>query len=72
MLTTLFRLELKSTFRSPTWRQNLWMRILIVFAILYFAVIFLSLGIGVYYIIEKLELGAFSSTSFTELPFTNK
>ncbi|MFM1808628.1 MAG: hypothetical protein RLZZ242_1353, partial [Bacteroidota bacterium] len=33
------------------------MRILIVFAILYFALIFLSLGIGAYYIIEKLELG---------------
>ncbi|MGA0987478.1 MAG: DUF5687 family protein [Flavobacteriaceae bacterium] len=57
MLTTLFRLELKSAFRSPTWKQNLWMRILIVFAILYFALIFLSLGIGAYYIIEKLELG---------------
>ena len=57
MLTTLFRLELKSAFRSPTWKQNLWMRILIVFAILYFALIFLSLGIGAYYIIKKLELG---------------
>ena len=57
MLTTLFRLELKNAFRSPTWKQNLWMRILIVFAILYFALIFLSLGIGAYYIIEKLELG---------------
>lgn len=57
MLYTLFQLELKSAFRSPTWKQNLWMRILIVFAILYFALIFLSLGIGAYYIIEKLELG---------------
>ena len=57
MLTTLFRLELKSAFRSPTWKQNLWMRILLVFAILYFALIFLSLGIGAYYIIKKLELG---------------
>ncbi|MGA0031389.1 MAG: DUF5687 family protein [Flavobacteriaceae bacterium] len=57
MLPTFFRLELKSAFRSPTWKQNLWMRILIVFAILYFALIFLSLGIGAYYIIEKLELG---------------
>lgn len=57
MLATLFRLELKSIFRAPTWRQNLWMRIFIVFAILYFALIFLSLGVGAYFIIEKLELG---------------
>jgi len=57
MLLTLFRLELKSIFRAPTWSQNLWMRILIVFAILYFALIFLSLGVGAYFIIEKLELG---------------
>ena len=57
MLRTLFSLELKSLFRSPTWKQNLWMRILIVFAILYFVLIFLSLGVGAYYIIEKAQIG---------------
>ena len=57
MLKTLFSLELKSLFRSPTWKQNLWMRILIVFAILYFVFIFLALGIGAYYIIEKADIG---------------
>ena len=57
MLKTLFSLELKSLFRSPTWKQNLWMRILIVFAILYFVLIFLSLGVGAYYIIEKAQIG---------------
>ena len=57
MLKTLFFLELKSLFRSPTWKQNLWMRILIVFAILYFILIFLSLGIGAYYIIEEAQIG---------------
>ncbi|NDE30202.1 MAG: hypothetical protein EB076_09070 [Flavobacteriia bacterium] len=57
MLKTLFSLELKSLFRSPTWKQNLWMRILIVFAILYFVLIFLSLGVGAYYIIEKADIG---------------
>ena len=57
MLRTLFSLELKSLFRSPTWKQNLWMRILIVFAILYFVLIFLSLGVGTYYIIEKAQIG---------------
>ena len=57
MLKTLFSLELKSLFRSPTWRQNLWMRILIVFAILYFVLIFLSLGVGAYYIIEEAQIG---------------
>ena len=57
MLKTLFSLELKSLFRSPTWKQNLWMRILIVFAVLYFVLIFLSLGVGAYYIIEKAQIG---------------
>ena len=57
MLKTLFSLELKSLFRSPTWKQNLWMRILIVFAILYFVLIFLSLGVGAYYIIEEAQIG---------------
>ena len=57
MLKTLFSLELKSLFRAPTWKQNLWMRILIVFAILYFVLIFLSLGVGAYYIIEKADIG---------------
>jgi hypothetical protein len=33
------------------------MRILIVFAILYFVLIFLSLGIGAYYIIEEAQIG---------------
>ena len=57
MLKTLFSLELKSLFRSPTWKQNLWLRILIVFAILYFVLIFLSLGVGAYYIIEEAQIG---------------
>jgi hypothetical protein len=57
MLKTLFSLELKSLFRSPTWKQSLWMRILIVFAVLYFVLIFLSLGVGAYYIIEKAQIG---------------
>jgi hypothetical protein len=57
MLKTLFFLELKSLFRSATWKQNLWMRIFIVFAILYFVLIFLSLGVGAYYIIEEAQIG---------------
>ena len=52
-----FSLQIKQLFRSPTWGQTLWMRILVGFFVLYFVAVFLLLGIGLFFIIEELELG---------------
>jgi Family of unknown function (DUF5687) len=49
-------LEWKSFLRSATFKQNLAFKILMGFVVLYFAIIFLSLGIMLYYILEKLKL----------------
>ncbi|MGB5402797.1 MAG: DUF5687 family protein, partial [Robiginitalea sp.] len=57
MFKHFFNLEWKSFFRSSSFATNLVFKILTIFALLYFIVVFLSLGIGAYFIIEKAGLG---------------
>lgn len=49
-------LEWRSFFRSASFGQNLAFKILMVFLFVYFAVIFVSAGIGLFFILKKLNL----------------
>ena len=50
-------LQWKSFFRSASFKTNLGFKILMVFGALYFVAIFLSMGVGSFYLIEKAGLG---------------
>ena len=50
-------LQWKSFFRSASFKTNLGFKILMVFGALYFVAIFLSMGVGSFYLIEKSGLG---------------
>lgn len=47
-------LEWKAFTRSASFRTNLFMKILMGFGVLYFILVFLSLGAGVYFILEEM------------------
>ncbi len=51
------RLQWKSFFRSASFKTNIGFKILMIFGALYMAVVFLSLGVGSYYLIEDAGLG---------------
>ena len=53
MLKHFLTLEWKSFFRSASFKANLAIKIFMIFGALYFMVVFLGLGIGAFYIIEK-------------------
>lgn len=53
MIKRFLSLEWKSFVRAASFQTNLALKILMVFGALYFIVMFLALGAGVYYIIEK-------------------
>ena len=57
MFKHFFKLQWKSFFRSSSFATNLAFKILMVFVVIYFIVVFLSLGIGAYFIIENAGLG---------------
>jgi hypothetical protein len=57
MFKHFFNLQWKSFFRSSSFASNLVFKILMIFVVLYFIVVFLALGIGAYFIIEKAGLG---------------
>lgn len=50
-------LEWKSFIRAASFQTNLAMKILMGFGALYFMAVFLGLGVGVFFIIEDMELG---------------
>ncbi|PQJ16226.1 DUF5687 family protein [Aureicoccus marinus] len=57
MLKRFLSLQWKSMIRSSSFRTEIWFKILMVFGALYFIAVFLSLGFGSYFIIEKLDMG---------------
>lgn len=54
MIAHFLRLEWKQYFRSPYWQKSIGIKILMGFFALYFVLIFLSLGVGLFPILEKL------------------
>ncbi|WP_228236676.1 DUF5687 family protein [Allomuricauda sp. M10] len=50
-------LQWKSFFRSASFKTEIWFKILMALGALYFTLIFLSMGVGAYYIIEKAGIG---------------
>ncbi|WP_394974381.1 DUF5687 family protein [uncultured Croceitalea sp.] len=57
MFKHFINLQWKSFFRSASFRTEIWFKILMALGALYFIAVFLSLGFGTYFIIEKAELG---------------
>lgn len=57
MFRHFIRLQWKSFFRSSSFATNIWIKILMFIAALYFIVVFLSLGIGVYFLIDGAGIG---------------
>ncbi|NKI26820.1 hypothetical protein HCG49_09620 [Arenibacter sp. 6A1] len=57
MLKHFLTLEWKSFFRAASFKANLLIKIFMVFGALYFMAVFLALGVGAFYIIEKAGWG---------------
>ena len=57
MFKHFINLQWKSFFRSSSFKTTIWLKIAMIFGALYFIVGFLSLGVGAFFIIEKLGLG---------------
>jgi hypothetical protein len=57
MFKHFIRLQWKSFVRSSSFAANLWIKILMGFFALYFMAVFLALGVGVYFFIDKGGLG---------------
>ncbi len=57
MFKHFFNLQWKSFFRAASFKTNLAYKILMIFMALYFILVFLSLGVGSYFIIKKQGLG---------------
>ena len=57
MLKHFTRLQWMSFFRSATFKTEIWFKILMALGALYFILVFLSMGVGAYFIIEDSDLG---------------
>lgn len=57
MLKHFINLQWKSFVRSASFKTELWIRILTFIFILYFLVMFLSLGVGLFFMIRKMDVG---------------
>ncbi|WP_445386322.1 DUF5687 family protein [Robiginitalea sp. IMCC44478] len=57
MFKHFIRLQWKAFFRSASFATNIWFKILMALGALYFILVFLSLGIGAFFIIEDAGLG---------------
>ena len=57
MIKHFISLQWKSFVRAASFKTNLAFRILMILGALYFAAVFLMLGVGVYFIIEDMEMG---------------
>lgn len=60
MFKYFFSLEWRAFTRSASFKTNLFMKILMGFGVLYFILVFLSLGGGVYFLLEEMELEPFA------------
>tara|TARA_R110000850_G_scaffold30630_2_gene84206 strand:- start:54617 stop:56086 length:1470 start_codon:yes stop_codon:yes gene_type:complete len=63
MIKHFISLEWKSFIRSASFKANLFLKILMVLGALYFIGIFSLLGVGLYYILEKLEMDPFATVN---------
>ena len=57
MFKHFIRLQWKSFFRSASFKTNIGFKILMAFLALYIIVVFISLGVGSFFLIKKFELG---------------
>ena len=57
MFKHFINLQWKSFFRSASFKTNIGFKILMIFGALYMVVVFLALGVGSFYFIEKAEMG---------------
>lgn len=57
MFRHFIRLQWKSFVRSASFKTEIWFKILMALGAIYFLLVFLSLGVGSYFIIEKAGLG---------------
>lgn len=57
MIGHFIRLQWKSFVRSASFKTEIWFKILMALGALYFILVFLALGVGAFFIIEKAELG---------------
>lgn len=57
MFKHFFNLQWKSFFRSASFKTEIWFKILMGLGALYFILVFLGLGFGAYFMIEKAEMG---------------
>jgi hypothetical protein len=53
MVKQFLQLQWKSFFRSASFKTNLILKILMAFSALYFSIVFIGLGVGLYFILEK-------------------
>ncbi|MCK0161172.1 DUF5687 family protein [Allomuricauda sp. F6463D] len=57
MLKYFIGLQWKSFFRSASFKTEIWFKILMALGALYFIAVFLGMGVGAYFIIEKMDIG---------------
>lgn len=57
MFRHFIRLQWKAFFRSASFKTEIWFKILMALGALYFILVFLGLGVGAYFMIEKSGLG---------------
>ncbi|MFM1878815.1 MAG: hypothetical protein RLZZ241_1681 [Bacteroidota bacterium] len=57
MIQRFIALQWKSFLRSPSFKTEIWFRILMILAALYFMLLFLALGVGSFFILQKLNMG---------------
>ena len=57
MIKHFIGLQWKSFFRSATFKTEIWFKILMALGALYFIALFLGMGVGAFFIIEKMGIG---------------
>ncbi len=63
MFKHFFTLEWKSFIRSASFKANLFLKILMVFGALYFIAMFTILGVGLYFLLEKVNMEPFATVN---------
>jgi len=57
MFKHFINLQWKSFFRAASFKTEIWFKVLMIFGAIYFAAVFLSLGVGSFFLIKKAGLG---------------
>src|SRR5690606_27674212 len=63
MLKHFLLLEWRSFFRAASFRSGMFLRIVMVLAALYFIGVFTLMGVGLYFILEKMEMDPFATVN---------